>query len=197
MIFACDVDLTVVDTGTYWRTWLEDGFEKIDCYPEDGILDYNLSVYFGEYYYTEGYNHMDFWRYENLYDGMVPIEGSIEALERIHSAGHDVVFVSAVKGNHHGSKFRFLKKHFPFMGGLLATKEKEYAACHVAIDDRNSYLNKFARSPLSPLLIKYQTPYTQDVCLEHTPIMTTNSWNMIDGHFIKQLEEEYKRRNQC
>ena len=66
---------------------------------------------------------LDFWRDENLYDNLVPMEGAVEKLEQL-SKYFGIVFVSRLKGNHHRSKVYFLKKHFPFMTGFVGSHEK-------------------------------------------------------------------------
>lgn len=66
---------------------------------------------------------LDFWRDENLYDNLVPMEGAVEKLETLNKY-FDIVFVSRLKGNHHRSKVYWLKKHFPFMKGFVGTHEK-------------------------------------------------------------------------
>lgn len=66
---------------------------------------------------------LDFWRDENLYDNLVPMDGAVEKLEQL-SKYFGIVFVSRLKGNHHRSKVYFLKEHFPFMTGFIGTHEK-------------------------------------------------------------------------
>ena len=66
---------------------------------------------------------LDFWRDENLYDNLVPMEGAVDKLEQL-SKYFGIVFVSRLKGNHHRSKVYFLKEHFPFMTGFVGSHEK-------------------------------------------------------------------------
>ena len=66
---------------------------------------------------------LDFWRDENLYDNLVPMEGAVKKLGLL-SKYFGIVFVSRLKGNHHRSKVYFLKKHFPFMTGFVGSHEK-------------------------------------------------------------------------
>ena len=87
---------------------------------------------------------LDFWRDENLYDNLVPMEGAVEKLEQL-SKYFGIVFVSRLKGNHHRSKVYFLKKHFPFMTGFVGTHEKYLLndSLVAMVDDLEDNLSKF------------------------------------------------------
>lgn len=166
LIAVIDVDLTVFPSDKHWWDWM---FVKMGYMPEDfpntthRLLDYNLANEVRDMGYTEitKINSLDFWRQENVYDDMEPLEGSVEALRALHEQGWEIVFVSALKGNHHKSKYNALKKHFPFMDGLVGTKEKQYVRCDLAVDDRLSYLNKYAHLNASDRFL-FSTPYKQD-----------------------------------
>jgi 5'(3')-deoxyribonucleotidase len=87
---------------------------------------------------------LDFWRDENLYDNLVPMESAVEKLEQL-SKYFGIVFVSRLKGNHHRSKVYFLKKHFPFMTGFVGTHEKWLLneSLVAMVDDLEDNLIKF------------------------------------------------------
>ena len=87
---------------------------------------------------------LDFWRDENLYDNLVPMEDTVEKLEQL-SKYFGIVFVSRLKGNHHRSKVYFLKKHFPFMTGFVGTHEKWILndSLVAMVDDLEDNLTKF------------------------------------------------------
>lgn len=87
---------------------------------------------------------LDFWRDENLYDNLVPMEDTVEKLEQL-SKYFGIVFVSRLKGNHHRSKVYFLKKHFPFMTGFIGTHEKYLLndSLVAMVDDLEDNLTKF------------------------------------------------------
>lgn len=151
-IVAVDVDGVVVNTPDLWYNWLVD---KTGQVPDiKGNLPYNLPPIFGEL----DFDPMDFWRAERLYDGLEPIEGSVETLETLHNKGLDIVFVSYCKGNHGHSKYDFLEKYFPFMKGAIWTREKQFARCHMMIDDRLENLNVMDDSVVRFL---YTTKYEQ------------------------------------
>ena len=98
--------------------------------------------------YREASKHLedplDFWRAEDLYDNLAPMEGAVEKLEQL-SQYFGIVFISRLKGNHHKSKVGFCKKHFPFMVGFIGTHEKWLMNESVVamIDDLPENLIKF------------------------------------------------------
>jgi 5'(3')-deoxyribonucleotidase len=149
-----DVDLTVVRTDLQWLDWLNrrSWWRKSKSTAECGY-DYNLGNHF-----PWVKDPWDFWRLPNLYDDLEPVEGCACALRDLKDAGYDIVFASYCKAGHFKSKYEFLKKHFPFMGGFHATKEKHQIKADWFIDDRNEFLNK--RND-GCNLIKFHTPYTQ------------------------------------
>lgn len=87
---------------------------------------------------------LDFWRSEDLYDYLEPMEGCVEKLGLL-SKYFGIVFVSRLKGNHHRSKVYFLKKHFPFMTGFVGTHEKWILndSLVAMVDDLEDNLSKF------------------------------------------------------
>lgn len=164
-VISVDVDLCVVNIDYLWWRWLNNitGYSK--TFPPTNNLDYNLGNYFSEELEATGRDALDFFRSEGLYDWAHPINGSVPVLKLL-SETCDIVFVSAVKGNHHGSKYRFLKRNFPFMKGFIATQEKQYVSCDYIIDDRHKFLNLFDNTEVKR--IKFNTPYQQCEELKQT-----------------------------
>ena len=108
----------------------------------DGVCVDTLNLYKQASPHLE--DPLDFWRDENLYDNLVPIEGAVEKLEQL-SKYFGIVFVSRLKGNHHRSKVYFLKKFFPFMTGFIGTHEKFLLndSLVAMVDDLEDNLYKF------------------------------------------------------
>lgn len=178
-VIAVDVDLTVVRSDYHWWEWLEKHsnrglrFEQLKNY-------YDYTPFYLESLQRVGLHPMDFWRADDVYDNMLPIGTAPNVLDRL-SGKFDIVFVSVLKGNHHKSKFNFLKRHFPFLGGFIATKEKGYVAADIVIDDRNKYLNQFHDEVLK---VKFLTACEQDEKLRQLPDLISNDWVDI-GNFIE------------
>lgn len=153
-IVGIDVDLTLVSTDEEWAEYLDSRYMNLGLdlpdFPDNNI-DYNLGSY-----YPELKDPYTFWRMEDVYDNLTPLPYAEEVINDLCER-HEVVFVSTIKGNHHKSKYNFLKRHFPKMSGFVATKEKQYVPCNVFIDDRNDVLNKVKAEHR----IKMITPYTQ------------------------------------
>lgn len=174
-VIGVDVDLTVVRTDRHWFEWNNRITGKNltfeGCLDEIGFLPYDVSSLYPGIDKQRSY---DYWRQHNLYDSILPMEGSVEALRTMHEQGNKIVFVSALKGDHHKSKFNFLKRYFPFMDGFIGTKEKQYARVDILIDDRNK--NLVGLNGACP--IKFNTPYDQEIDINF-PMFNASSWEEI------------------
>ncbi len=170
-IILCDVDLTVVDPIPLWWRWLQIQYGFILDFGyiagrarlNNEKLPYDVSVLFGDAHKNRGGEELkldpsDFWRNEGIYDLMIPLPGVVEALRKL-SKEYEIRFVSHCKGNHHKSKYEFLKRNFPFMSGFAATKEKYMLHADIFIDDRNDHLNKM---PDTVLKLQHKSLYKQD-----------------------------------
>lgn len=196
-IIGVDVDLTVCDSDLSHWDWLQQVSKDGDnlCMPE-GTLSYDLSSYFNLPNYIDG---MEFWRSDDLYDArpcdeelvlsgkhiirrpIQPIKNSVQCLQSLSEQEWKIVFISQIKGSHHKSKYEWLQRHFPFMDGFIATKEKHYVDCDVFIDDRHNHLN----DNNAEWKIKFDTRYEQSVELEHVDLIS-NNWIEIE-EFINKL----------
>ena len=152
-LIGVDCDLTVCPSDIGWLEYMKyyNGFGKV-VLREDGLVPYNLAEMFSAVSNPYGY-----WR-ELDYSQFTPIKGSVEKLQ-VLSEYFDIVFISANKGTHTKSKYYWLKEHFPFMKGYMATKEKFLMNNSVVamIDDRKDILEKFDLEKR----VLYSTPYTQ------------------------------------
>lgn len=174
LTIGVDVDLTVVDTGMHWGSWLAYKGAKLDYAAmatamDNDCIPYNLSKLA---ILPEAIDPLDFWRDPKLYDSLLPLDYAVSTLEALHNKGHKIVFVSAIKGDHHKSKYYFLKKHFPFLSGVVFTKEKHFVNLDVMIDDRCDVLNKFDGGKTCK--IRFDTVYEQsEKCEAH---FVVKSW---------------------
>lgn len=172
-LIGCDVDLVVCPSDVGWWKYLYDkSIEDYETFPyfdqctATAPYEYNLSNYY------ENHPHCyDYWR-ELDYSQFTPISGCVEKLEAL-SQYFGIVFISSIKGNHTKSKYYWLKEHFQFMVGYMATKEKWLMNNSVVamLDDRLDNLQGFDYSKR----ILYNTPYTQSV---DVPVaMMIDSWD--------------------
>lgn len=193
-----DVDLTFVDSGWPWLYWMESvyqipaDFELLDKdYEESGLFNYNLSKYFPSRC-KEAIPPYEFWEDPHLYDKLKPLPGAVEAIRRLHEAGHPIRFVSYCKKGHFSSKVRFLKRHCPFLdldngtdgSGFYATKVKAGVAGGVIIDDRHQFLNQFDDNVIK---VKFDTPFTQDEEPRTQYDLTSCDWNVIAEWLLETL----------
>ena len=183
-ILGCDVDCVLLDTPALWNSWCAQYLLCSEKEIKEGCPYDIRDLYLEELaekpsFYREGL--LEFWRSATLYDKLKPLEESILALREAHEKGWEVVFISQTKGDHSKSKYYFLKEHYPFLSGFIATKEKHYVRADVMIDDRNKVLNKFDDNTLR---IWYDTPYKQCEPLERY-CRYMNDWN----HLGRILDE--------
>jgi 5'(3')-deoxyribonucleotidase len=175
-IILCDVDLTVVDPVPDWVDWLNTLTGTNKKLPSSGEISYDLGSYWREELEEIGEDGLGFWRQENLYDNLIPDKSAIKHLTALNDNGHEIRFVSHIKGNHHKSKYNFLKRWFPLMTGFAATKEKWMLYGDILIDDR---LNHLASMPSHVLKIQKYTRYSQMRLDNMPPIYANKHWNEI------------------
>lgn len=174
MRLGVDVDLTVVDTGRAWYKFLSTVSElSVPSFDEYMQIVKEVPYDLTKVFFDLDMNKcLDYWREEYLYDTLMPLPNVVDVLEDLKvNKRYEIVFVSTIKGNHHKSKYYFLKKHFPFMDGFIATKEKKYANVHMMVDDRLNVLEKMDRSVITVLK---QTPYDQSTNFK--PSHAFNDW---------------------
>lgn len=162
-IIGVDVDLTVVNTATGWFNWCNE-LSQYKRTWEDVVFDngsrpltYDFRQLFPD---VTNKQSLDYWRQADLYNELEPLEASVQMLKELADEGHQIVFVSTLKGNHHKSKYEFCERHYPFLSGFIGTKEKHFARVDVLIDDRIDNLNKVASVGIKPII--YRTPFVQD-----------------------------------
>lgn len=148
-----DIDLTYVRSDYGWWEYAN----KVTG-MNLSLSDFkNPSYNIGEYY---GMDLSEYWRQKNLYDDMQPIPGVVDVLTKLQLYGHEIVFVSKLKGDHHKSKVEFVKRTFPSFDGFIGTHEKKYARVDVLIDDR---LENLYQMPKNVGKVLYLTEYEQNI----------------------------------
>lgn len=137
-IIAVDVDLTVVDSLAPWMDWFK---QRTGRLPQNLNKVYDLVPEMREIVHEEGmsFDPYEFWHHKDLYDGLSPIEGSVEALAEIRNAGDKIIFVSLCDPGHIDSKIAFLKRNFKY-DGFVATADKHWVGYDAIIDDRAHHL---------------------------------------------------------
>ena len=131
-VIGIDVDLTIVDTLTPWLEWYKEKTgEKINI--DD--IEYNV-----EKIMEKCDNPLKFWKREDLYDNLQPIEEAKKYID-ILSNHFDIVFISSTFGEHYKSKERFIERHFPY-ADFIATHTKKYIDVDYFIDDHKKYIDE-------------------------------------------------------
>lgn len=180
-VIAVDVDFTVVWLREHYWEWLESITSTKRPVPE-GDISYDYTLYFQDALEKVGRCGLDYFRQDGLYDTLHPMEGAVEVLEWVSGKGHEVVFVSAIKGRHSKSKYEFLKRNFPFLSGVVFTKEKQYVQSHVFIDDRTDNVNKSS----APVKILFDAGHLQyETLVEGAAVL--RDWREIGSFLYKEI----------
>jgi len=177
-LLTVDCDGCVCPSIEGWHSYLKyfNGLAKA-VHRTDGLLEYDLSKM-----YPTVRNPYEYWRTLD-YNQFDPLEGSVEVLEAL-SKYFDIAFISQAKGQHSKSKYYWLETHFPFMVGVLLTKEKWLMRGSVVahIDDRKEHLKNFDADQR----VLFSTPYTQtEDCAVALQFQT---WN---GHVVSNICNRY------
>jgi 5'(3')-deoxyribonucleotidase len=185
-IAVIDIDATVVDSPYSWYKWLED-VTKVGFDYEWVSQWYDFSIPYGPIWKHKniGGSPFDFWRGKSVYDNLVPKENAVECLETLKKKGYKIVFASALKGDHHKSKYGFVERYFPYKDVFHGTKEKGFLRSDLVIDDRNFYLNQFTDPKC--LKIQFDTPHDQDQSLKVSLDLKSSCWYEIEDWAIDNL----------
>jgi len=176
-LLGVDVDLTVCPSDKGWFSWLQTQGQQMYRTGNYEPLPYAL----GQLFPTVQDPHQ-YWR-EVDYSQFEPLEGSVEALEKL-SKYFGIVFISRIKGNHTKSKYYWLKEHFPFMTEYVATHGKWVMNNSVVamIDDRKDVLESFDFHRR----VWFNTNYTQSS--DCSVYLEFDRWN---NNVVKMICEEY------
>lgn len=189
MRIGIDVDLVTLASDEAWWDWLysmcrENSNDKTSledlksvCQSLGREVDYDLSKYFSPPL-NENVSPYDFWRSTNVYDTISPVKGAVDKIKQLIGSGHEVVFITHVKGHSMKSKYNNLVRLFG--GGafsFVVTKEKHLVNVDVIIDDRNEMVNKCFEGGIEA--IRFDTPYTQDEKLLKG-IRTISGWKNLE-----------------
>lgn len=180
-ILAVDCDLTVCPSDVGWGNYLKanSAYDRSNWEGHfDEPLPYNLGTLFDDIK-----DPLAYWR-ELDYNQFQPLEGAVEKLKAL-STYFDIVFISAIKGNHTKTKYYWLKQHFPFMSAYVATKEKwvlNQDKTVALIDDRLDNLEGFDYNKR----VLFKTPYEQSSDCSVT--YTIEDWNSFS---VKDFCKEY------
>jgi 5'(3')-deoxyribonucleotidase len=189
MIIGVDIDNTFVNTGILWETWLANRFlydtKKVtEWYSKYSMKPYNVASL---YKLPEDCDGFEFWRDPNLYSGLKPVDGAIEALQELKDNGCEIIFISQAKGWHHKSKWNFIKKWFPENDGVVLTKEKRYVRCDYFIDDNIAQINSM---PDSTKCFWFMTDYLIEGVGPTRMVTPVGSFKAFKEEVMKDLKGE-------
>lgn len=179
-----DVDGPLADTSVQWLHSLESMTGvKLGFQP----TDYNLASYFLEDLEYEGLDGFEFWRMEDPYKKVMPVEGSIEACEELSSLGYRLLPVSKVYTEHTNSKRKWLNRWFPMVDDPIYISMNGYKSDvrgDYIIEDRGENLKGF---PMTTKGVILNTPYLECYPIA-IPYVICDNW----GQILEYFEEESK-----
>lgn len=187
-----DLDLTIFDTDKGWMEWLHRNSTDHDLsrYMEDLLndnVDYNLANYFTM---KDGVDSFSYWSEESTYEDCNIFPHAKRFIQDLYEANCEIVFISYCMGckNQIGHKIDRLKKEFDFLlpedFNFMPARKKGLVKCDLLVDDRNEFLSQMSQDVK---LIKYNTPYRQNVPLDREHIVC-NNWYQVEDEICKWLE---------
>lgn len=108
---AVDVDMTVVDVLQPWVQWMGINHPEDYIHPAYESLDGHYNHHLADLYGVDPDQINDFWKKNDLYDNLQPMDGSVEAYKKLKEH-FDVYFLTICYAGHKDSKQSFLQRHF-------------------------------------------------------------------------------------
>lgn len=132
MVIVCDVDnclnnlqevVTNLFNERYGTSYTLDDFTS---YNVENVLSVKETVAMKKIYGDS-----------KVYDGVKPINGSQDALQKLVNAGHQVYLVTDMLPTVYQAKIKWLNHYFPFIDDahIVAMKHKHLFKCDVMIED--------------------------------------------------------------
>lgn len=181
-VITSDIDGVLIQIAPLWHKWLSDRFEPNEeevakwRSSSNGLrLPYNLSKL---YNIPEGMSGFDFWKDLRLYDTLKPDEQAVEYLWKLKEEGYEITYASKCSGEHESSKFRFIKRNFPY-DAVLFTWEKQYIQTDFMIDDSSANLQKFIDRNHNAELIHFKTDYVEEGLFDIQKMLPVWNWKEI------------------
>ena len=185
-----DLDLTLFNTDWLWHSYLYDRCKKRDSqrFIEDynhNQVSYNLLEYFE---FPRWVNGFDFWKEPDTYKNCNIHDNAVEVIKHLYEAGCQIIFCSHCMNCIDQIKYKSERLTLEFHDidyVFIPLHDKGLVKADIFIDDRNSFLNMASEDVM---LIKYDTPYTQDEILERNHSVVKN-WLEIEDLICNYLEE--------
>lgn len=177
---AIDVDLTLVDTLNPWLRWFE---ARTGFFPEE--ITYKMERYMREHINECPFNY---WRDPDLYEGLPPLEGSVEMVKALHADDrYEVVFVTwSPNLNQIKAKNDWLAENYGEDIPVIHTEHKHLIDAHVLIDDNPEMVENFLSHKPGRIVMKYRTEVNQDWHPDYSKgkYYDMKDWSYIKEHFL-------------
>jgi 5'-nucleotidase len=148
MIIACDVDGVCADILTPWLKWYNSTYKPITSpfLCEKDIKEWDMAKAVPP---AIGNRIYDYLEIPKIYDNILPMLGSREAIDRLRSQGHRVIFATSTNVFQGGEKLRWLEKHGylalyrGFSSDYIECTDKSLLRANLLIDDYPKNLETF------------------------------------------------------
>jgi 5'(3')-deoxyribonucleotidase len=172
MIINIDIDNTVNDFLDKFVFYLNCVGHSI---KKQNISEYNLSKATG---IDEPILSCLFFGNNNFYKQMLPLEGSVECINKLWELGHEIRFVTAITYEVISARIEFIKEFFPFIDpdrSLIVTNNKKSVYADIVIDD---YLENLSNINKDCRFILFDQPWNHEVS-KTRPYTRCSSWDSI------------------
>lgn len=182
---AIDMDGVLVQSDLAWLQALESQCGvKLAGVP----TDYNLTRYFKRELAYEGLDGFEFWKGDDPYKNVLPVEGAIEACTKLKAMGYTLIPVTKVYTEHTNSKRKCLNKLFPMLEPAIYISmdgTKSRVKCDVIIDDRKENFVGF-KYPTKGILLssQYKQNFQGRIDIAYS---VCDDWNQILEYFEEEI----------
>lgn len=171
LTIAVDLDSTVADLWAEWLGLYQEEYDEVVSVADMKSWDAEDNVKIGHeiYKYLE-----DPFLYRRLY----PYPGAVEALQRLHDAGHDIHIVSAPSKHEQtaADKIWWCRQHLPFVKRqkITLSHAKGHFLCDVFIDDSPRNIEDHLRKQPQSYRLGIAFPYNN--CVRDYMDLRAESW---------------------
>ncbi|WP_167856349.1 5' nucleotidase, NT5C type [Hymenobacter metallicola] len=179
-VIFCDVDGVVADLGPEWVRRYNADYNDNLCY-KTGVTGWDMTPFVKPECGQKIYNYL---HDKTLYDGVQPIEGSVEGVARLRELGFRVVFATSTNVHMAGRKLLWLAEH-GFLDLKYGTLSPDYMEVHdksllhggALIDDGEHNLKNFCG-------IRILFSARHNAAVNNPSFFRVNNWKEVVDQFV-------------
>lgn len=178
-----DMDDTITWLLPIWVDWLNNKYSLDVQWKE--ILEWDMSLAFPTLTREQIYEPLIT---EEIWDSVIPRNGAIEILTKLHEEGHKIFICTATDYRNIKPKFeKVIKKYFPFItwDNIIVASNKQMINGDILIDDA---IHNLIGGGYIKFLI--DTPYNHSFKTKKNGIIKVHSWKEIYDLINKIVKED-------